>query len=386
MGLTNRQAAIIGLGAGLACGLALGAIIGGGWYWSSQPANRSGSRAVRPRLQPISPVGQQVTAPAGQNPLTPPDAVDAWKQYAPPTTPLANPPSIPGPYGAMPTARGSLVAARIGDKVLAMTGFRRAPTYFLDVNEILDLSNGSWSQGTPHPMRLESANSTVYDDRLFVCGGFDGVRTRREAYWYDPATDNWSRAADMPYPRYGSPAVVGADGKIYVIGHQEQGKDNFIVQVYDPNVDQWTARPAPVDAGGEPAVAVLEERIFLFGGGDLKTNRRENKVLVYYPAGNRWEQAAPMPVARMGGAAAIWNDKVYLFGGQDEPPDRRSYAAATMARVDIYDPATDRWTRARDMAQPRLRLRAVELDDGILLLGGIDGNSNAYAAAELYVP
>ncbi|OHE76465.1 MAG: hypothetical protein A2107_01145, partial [Verrucomicrobia bacterium GWF2_62_7] len=263
---------------------------------------------------------------------------------------------------------GALVAARIGDKVFTITGFCRAPTYMLDVNEVLDLATGQWSRGTPHPMRLAGATGTVFNDRLFICGGGDGVRGRREAYFYDPLADAWSRVADMPYSRSSSAAAVGPDERIYVIGHEDQGHDPHIVQVYDPATDRWEARPAPVDAGGEPAVAVLEERIFLFGGGDLKTNRRENKVLVYYPAGNRWEQAAPMPVARMGGAAAIWNDKVYLFGGQDEPPDRRSYAAATMARVDIYDPATDRWTRARDMAQPRLRLRAVELDDGILLL------------------
>lgn len=378
MELTNKRLLLAGCGFGLCCGIALSAIIlvGGYLYHRRQAAP---ARPV-PAFVPAPPPGRM---PA---PVTPPDAVNAWRQYAPPTTPLVTPPSIPGPYGVLPTARGSFVAARIGDRVVAIGGYRRSPTYFLDVNEVLDLATGRWDRGTPHPMRLESASATAYGESLFVCGGSDGVHTRREAYFYDPAADVWTQATSMPYPRYGSPAVVGPDGRIYVIGYQEQGRDPHLVQVYDPVAGRWEVRTAPFNAGGEPAVATLGDRIFLFGGAELGTGRRENKVLIYYPDTDRWEQGAPMPVARMGGAAAVWDGRIYVFGGQDEPADRRSYAAATMARVDVYDPAADRWTPARDMAQPRLRLRAVVVDEGILLLGGLDGNANAYDAAELYVP
>lgn len=383
MEANKKQAAAAGLVVGLLCGLALGGIIGGGWYWSTQrPVTATPAR--RPQLRPVPPVARLAPVPAGQTSLTPPDAVDAWKHYSPPTTPLATPPSISSPYGALPTRRMSLVAGRIGDKIVTVGGFCRTPNYFLEVNEILDLTSRAWRNGARHPLGLESAAGAVVDGKLYVAGGFDGWHRRAEMFAYDPIADAWEARAPMPCPRQGAMATAFTDDKIYFIGWEAQFQDQYMVQVYDPANDAWEARTAPCEAGYYAAVAAMDDRIFVFGGTARQAGRRKNEVMVYYPAADRWEQATAMPVARHACAAAIWEDKIYVFGGQDNPAPGGSYSA--MSRVDIYDPATDRWTRARDMAQPRVQLSAITVDDGILLLGGSDGNSNPYDAAELYVP
>lgn len=374
MDTDNKKIAAAGLIIGLACGVMLAGIIGG-WYWLT----RHNSPPPHMRLQAVPPVARAVPAPASRSALTPPDAVDAWKHYNPPTTPLVTPPSIPSPYGALPTRRSDFVAGRIGDLIVAVGGFCRTPTYMLEVNELLDLSGRAWRQGGVHPIRLCGAAGAVADGRLYVAGGFDGTRIRTEMFAYSPAADAWEARAPLPYARQCATAVTFSDGKIYYIGHQGQGKDPYIVQVYDPIADAWEARTAPCGVGFGAVAVELADRIFVFGGADQRTNRRKEEVMVYYPAADRWERATQMPVARIGAAAAVWEDKIYVFGGN---PD----SVGVIAQVDVFDPATDRWTRAHDMAAPRLRHAAVVVDDGILLLGGSDNHSNSYDAAELYVP
>ncbi len=319
----------------------------------------------------------------GQEALTPPDAVDAWKQYGPPTTPRATPPSIPSPYGALLTARSELIAARLGDRVIAVTGFHRQPTYMLDVNEILDLRTRRWSQGTPYPLLASATCGTALGDELFVCGGFDGWHNRREAYIYNPNTDAWRACAPMPYARNHTPAVVAADGRVYVIGCEPSGNDPYVVQIYDPVANSWETRTGPAGIGGYATAAGLGDRIYIFGGNRMNPNESISDVMAYYPATYRWQRVASMPEANAFAAAVVWKNRIYVFGGLSAGLNG---ARAVMARVQIYDPATNRWTTGRDMAQARCRLAAVPVDDGILLLGGTDINSNGFDAAELYVP
>jgi hypothetical protein len=68
---------------------------------------------------------------------------------------------------------------------------------------------------------------------------------------YDPATNTWTRRADMPTPR--NHAAVGVvDGRIYMIGGRSgsvfipNATNVDIVEEYDPAKDLWTLRqPMP---------------------------------------------------------------------------------------------------------------------------------------------
>jgi Kelch motif len=51
------------------------------------------------------------------------------------------------------------------------------------------------------------------------------------------------------------------------------------------------------------------------GGNDQKTSRNLSSDEAYDPATNRWEQRTPMPTARSGIAAAVLEGRMFVFGG-----------------------------------------------------------------------
>jgi N-acetylneuraminic acid mutarotase len=100
-----------------------------------------------------------------------------------------------------------------------------------------------------------------------VVGGFDDSRGVVDFLQvYDPELDEWSMAA--PLPRAVHHANVAAlDGKLYVVGAMILQGFNFVaigdVWEYDPGIDQWTTResmPAGTERGSA-AVAVVDGRI-----------------------------------------------------------------------------------------------------------------------------
>ena len=56
----------------------------------------------------------------------------------------------------------------------------------------------------------------------------------------------------------------------------------------------------------------------------------------------KWQKAAPSPFARVESPAAVVHGKIYLFGGFTEDLQASN-------QVDVYDPASDSWTRKKDM-------------------------------------
>jgi len=104
----------------------------------------------------------------------------------------------------------------------------------------------------------------------------------------------------------------------------------------------------------------------------------------------QWKEGTPSPFARVESPAAVVNGKIYLFGGFTDD-------LQASARLDIYDPASDSWTRLKDMPtgvthlnpaqdgstawqpeaqlpDPRGHVSAAVLDGNIYALGGDHGH------------
>jgi N-acetylneuraminic acid mutarotase len=87
-----------------------------------------------------------------------------------------------------------------------------------------------------------------------------------------------------------------------------------------------------------------------------------------------WTIAARLPVPRFEAYAATWGAHVYFLGGITGQLADVSTAEPSR-RVDVYDAATDSWTRGPDLPidAPKHHLSVAVMADGIYVLGGFDG-------------
>ncbi|MCR3922953.1 MAG: hypothetical protein NUK65_10650, partial [Firmicutes bacterium] len=133
---------------------------------------------------------------------------------------------------------------------------------------------------------------------------------------YDPSTDTWTTASQIPTPVTGHVSAV-VNNKIYIIGGAVGVTLN---QIYDPETDMWsigTPLPTGVDsaAAGVTAGDTDTERIFVLGGKQGLDAVKLNQV--YDPETDTWSTGTPMPTARYGLGVAVVNDSLYAIGGRE---------------------------------------------------------------------
>jgi N-acetylneuraminic acid mutarotase len=208
-----------------------------------------------------------------------------------------------------------------------------------------DPAGDAWRPLAPMPTPRGGAVSVSYNGKLYVIGGagmhpgqspaplaFTGSvhRALGTVEEYDPQTNRWRTLQTMPTPRNHISAAAALGGKIYVIGGRVgsifmQGADNTdLVEVYDPQTDQWGAllarMPSARSGGG---FGVYKGKIYA-GGGEYRTNSLVGafKALeAYAPATDSWTTLSPMPLARHGCAAGFIGNKLHFVGGDIQSSD-----------------------------------------------------------------
>ncbi|MGB7158838.1 MAG: kelch repeat-containing protein, partial [Tepidisphaeraceae bacterium] len=83
-----------------------------------------------------------------------------------------------------------------------------------------------------------------------------------------------------------------------------------------------------------------------------------------------WDTVAPNPVARAESNGAVVNGKLYVLGGLYVENGK----ILAMKRSDVYDPATNTWTRIKDCPDKVTHSGVVVVGDTIWLVGGYFGD------------
>lgn len=179
------------------------------------------------------------------------------------------------------------------------------------------------------PIAIGSGQMEYLNGELHYFGGFTLDRAVDLATHYvlnlNNLADGWKTRAPLPNPRQHAGSTV-FDGKIYSMGGQIGENDTLITQkdvnVYDPATDTWTRvadLPVPSGATGRghisSAVVVFGQRIIVLGGETVHITGRTNMVSAYSPATNSWQSLTPLPSSRYSGVAAVLNSKIYYTGG-----------------------------------------------------------------------
>lgn len=248
-----------------------------------------------------------------------------------------------------------------------------------------------WEVVTQLPTKRSGLAAAVVDDKIYVIGGTlenvgtpDGISTVEE---YNPKTNTWRQVADMPTRRYYPKAAVVND-IIYVFGGWYEVKDvkteyPVRVEAYDPATDTWTRKkdmPAP---RVHPAVGAVDGKIYVIGGSTgwgWEDERRMDRVDIYDPTTDTWEQGSKMPTRRDAYLGGVVKDRIYVIGGYGHP------GGHVLTTIEEYDPISHQWQQKNDMLDLRYSFRATVVADDIYIIGGIDKSRQYLATVDVYNP
>ena len=211
----------------------------------------------------------------------------------------------------------------------------------------------------------------------------------------------WRAEASMPLDT-DEPRAVTVGGKVYLAGgiasidYPEEELTGPDAQARVPVTSMKTFRRFDPASGRYETLAPMPEAlnhiglvadgddIYVVGGhgnrlygGDVR-----NSLFRYSVAEDRWTRLADMPTARGALAVGIIEGKLYAAGGMTSGRPL-GHAVRTL---EVYDIATDRWSRGPDMPTAREHIGGTVLDGRLYVLGGRDARSDALGTATRFDP
>jgi probable HAF family extracellular repeat protein len=266
--------------------------------------------------------------------------------------------------------------------------------------------------------RADSAAVTLADGRVLIAGGMAGDDRTASADIFDPVTRQWSAAAPMNLPRNRHTLTLLASGKVLATGGYLRHSDPYqsyqrTAEVYDPMANTWTNVAMMAERRvGHSASLLPDGRVLIVGGADYaeykatveyftpSTNTFSNgpslserryfhsavtlpdgriliaggmnffkdfsDALIYNSTTSQWQSAGVMSQTRVYFPMTVMADgRVLAAGGY-------TYAGPTLRKsADVFDPITNAWSAAADMATARSLASIAPLEDGgAIVVGG----------------
>jgi len=263
----------------------------------------------------------------------------------------------------MPTPRACVSTSAVNGKIYAIGGSSGYSAWYFGLSTVeeYDPATDTWTRKADMPTGKTYFSTSAVNGKIYAIGGTraGGQNHVSSVEEYDPATDTWTRKADMPTARSGFTTSTVND-KIYAIGGWV-GSSTYLstVEEYDPVTDTWTTKSRMPRVKYVLSSSVVDGKIYAVGGygGNLS-------VEAYDPATDTWTRKANMPMAREAGTSSVVNGRIYAMGG------RPSLNGANISSVIEYNATTDTWTMKANMPTPRTWLSSSEVNGKIYAIGG----------------
>lgn len=229
--------------------------------------------------------------------------------------------------------------------------------------EIYDPATDTWTAtGSMARARAHHTASLLDDGRVLVAGGEDHVTggvKQASAEIYDPATGQWSATSEMSAARGRHTATMLQSGLLLVAGGTVDAATS--AELYDPTRATWTSTGSMVvNRESHSAIPLADGRVFVVGGFGIlgpRTTTNTHLAELYDPSGGAWTSFTSPSGAAFPGVALLTDGRVL---------------ASDAASVDIWDPATSRWTAAPSLSSTPnwVAYSATVLEDGTVLMAG----------------
>ena len=226
------------------------------------------------------------------------------------------------------------------------------------------ISSAKWTKKADMPIALFMVSASDVNGKIYIIGT-DVNRSLMTVLEYDPVTDKWMSKSDAIATgnfslSTGSSSICAMNGKIYVFGGvSSDGKILSTVEEYDPATNTWTKKADMPTPRYVFSTSAVDGKIYAIGGmgGTNSINDVDVKILStveeYDPAADTWTKKADAPMARVMFSTSVVNGKIYTIGGMDsllllgasEERDLENVTTGTFVKgiVEEYDPKVDKW-------------------------------------------
>jgi N-acetylneuraminic acid mutarotase len=316
-----------------------------------------------------------------------------------------------------PLTRSYHGAAVVNGRIYVIGGAGEDNKTFGSV-QVYDPAIGTWAACADMPTARGLFATGAVGGTIYAIGGTTIGRDKLSVVEaYDTATDTWTRRADMPTPRNALSAAV-VDGKVYAIGGwgydrpeggwesidpTATGQDFSTVEVYDPKTNTWATRADTPTPRSHMTVSAVGTKIYAIGGAARIVAGRSGEWLalleVYDSATDRWARAADLPTPRVVPSSSVVDGRIYVMGGEfhrgkTSSTEELLRTTRTLSVVEVYDPASGRWTRGADLATSRGWFSTSVLNGKVYVVGGRSlapgaatlGVRATYPGMEIYTP
>jgi len=243
---------------------------------------------------------------------------------------------------SMKIPRGVLATVAVNGKIYAIGGENQDGAKFSTVEEY-DPTNDTWTTKSNMPTARTDLCASVVNGKIYAIGGRPGGEYTSIVEEYDPTTDTWTRKADMPTAR-GISAACAVNSKIYVIGGLKVllfAPGNPVlstVEEYDPATDKWTKKADMPTARCFLSADAVNDKIYAIGGIAVEMGPGEitvPTVEIYDPSTNIWTKGPDMPTKRSSLSVVSGDGKLYVIGGS---VISGGASGPVMATVEEYTP------------------------------------------------
>lgn len=200
----------------------------------------------------------------------------------------------------------------------------------LAATETYNPTTNTWASAGSLPVKLSNFTSTLLSSgKVLVAGGNTPTGTysipvsQSKTVLYDPASNSWSAAASMSTPRSSHAAALLANGEVLVEGGlnlQLQGTSGQIsaqlasAELYDPSTNIWLAAAnMPATRYSHTSTTLADGRVLVVEGNSSSTM----SSLLYDPATDAWSSAANLSAVRVRQftATLLQNNALLVVGG-----------------------------------------------------------------------
>jgi Galactose oxidase, central domain len=207
----------------------------------------------------------------------------------------------------------------------------------------------------------------------------------------------FASTGNMIRTRAAQSATLLPNGQVLIVDGGQLDIDDLLVstvsaELFDPSLGSFASTGSPLVAReNHTATLLLNGKVLIIGGNEFNgyptwltpTATAE----LYDPATGTFAKTGNMAVGRTNHTASLLADgRVLVIGGATNVGSGTATTTVTLASTEIYDPGTETFAPAGNMASPRAGHTATMLPSGKVLITGGQNDQTAQATAEVFDP